>query len=120
VSKRPPIDLAAITSQVAEPMQEAAQRAPIPAAPAPRPKAPARPPEPETRGGDEFRTENLVPMAFKVTKQFQKRFKTAALEADLKMVELLYEALDVWEKKAGRARGEGARPKSRILEDENY
>ncbi len=50
------------------------------------------------------RTENLEPLAFKVPKAFRKRFKQRALSADLKLNELLFEALDAWEDKQGLKR----------------
>jgi len=45
------------------------------------------------------KTENLEPLAFKVPPAFRKRFKQRALSADLKLNELLFEALDAWEEK---------------------
>lgn len=41
----------------------------------------------------------LVPLSFKVTKSFKKRYQQAALNADMKLNELLSEMLDHWEKK---------------------
>lgn len=41
----------------------------------------------------------LVPLSFKVTKTFKKRYQQAALNADMKLNELLSEMLDHWEKK---------------------
>ncbi|WP_446812280.1 hypothetical protein ACH50O_23150 (plasmid) [Methylomonas sp. 2BW1-5-20] len=41
----------------------------------------------------------LVPLSFKVTKEFKKRYQQAALNADMKLIELLSEMLDDWEKK---------------------
>lgn len=40
----------------------------------------------------------LVPLSFKVTKSFKKRYQQAALNADMKLNELLSEMLDFWEK----------------------
>jgi hypothetical protein len=74
--KRPSVDLAALTADTAEPMMEASQRR-------------AAPPT----------TPNLEALAFKVPATFRKRFRQAAVEADLKLNELLFEALDAWEEK---------------------
>jgi hypothetical protein len=99
MSKRPSIDLNALTSEAAAPMAEAAQRSaprPVPAlAPAPAPpKAPARP-----EREDATPTANLEPLAFKVPPAFRKRFRQCAIDADLKLNELLFAALDAWEEK---------------------
>jgi hypothetical protein len=92
MSKRPPLDLMALTSEQATPMPEASQRLPEPVEPAkPLPKSLTR--------HAEARTENLEPLAFKVPRLFRKRFKQCALSADLKLNELLFEALDAWEEK---------------------
>lgn len=90
MSKRPPLDLMALTSEAATPMPEAAQRAATPkpvrmAAPSPEP----------------VRTANLEALAFKVSPAFRKRFRRRAVEADLKQNELLFEALAAWEKARG-------------------
>jgi hypothetical protein len=79
MSRRPEMDLDAIiagAAQVAEPMREAVQRG--------------------EKG--KTRTENLEALAFKVSPEFRKRFKTLALNADLKLNELLFQSLDAWEK----------------------
>jgi hypothetical protein len=93
MSKRPAVDLAALTSEAAAPMTEASQRAarPAPAAPPPARRA-AEPPT---------KTANLQALAFKVSPAFRKRFKQNAANADLKLNELLFEALDAWEGKKG-------------------
>jgi len=39
----------------------------------------------------------LVPLSFKVTKSFKKRYQQAALNADMKLNELLSAMLDHWE-----------------------
>jgi hypothetical protein len=91
MSKRPAIDLSALTSSAAAPMAEASQRTPH-VVPPPPPPAPAR-------EGDETRTANLEALAFKVPKAFRKRFRQRAANADLKLNELLFEALDAWEEK---------------------
>ena len=104
MSKRPAIDLSALTSEAAAPMTEAVQRAPRPA---PEPAAAAavaasspaakakRHPEPSTK------TANLQALAFKVSPAFRKRFRQRAADADLKLNELLFEALDAWEEQRG-------------------
>ena len=48
-----------------------------------------------------MKTENLEALAFKVPPAFRKRFKQRAVNADLKLNELLFEALDAWEEKNG-------------------
>lgn len=40
----------------------------------------------------------LVPLSFKVTKSFKKRYQQAALNADMKLNEFLSAMLDHWEK----------------------
>lgn len=92
--KRPTIDLAALTSEAASPMTEALQRT------APRSQqiaAAAGPMSAEPR----TRTANLQALAFKVSPAFRKRFRQRAADADLKLNELLFEALDAWEEKRG-------------------
>ena len=104
-SKRPAIDLMALTAEQAMPMPEAMQRSapqPIVAAPpaaltivpkpapAPRKREGASAPEPTPSA-------NLESLAFKVSPAFRTRFRTRAAEANLKLNELLFEALDAWE-----------------------
>jgi hypothetical protein len=99
MSRRPPVDLAALTSEAAAPMSEASQRVARPvlaATPADRPivqtvEAPTK-------------TANLQALAFKVSPGFRKRFRQRAADADLKLNELLFEALDAWEEKRGLKR----------------
>ena len=94
MSKRPPIDLMSLTSEQAAPMPEASQRMPVSAA--------KEKPQPVTKMRREaVRTENLEALAFKVPPVFRKRFKQRAVTADLKLNELLFEALDAWEKMNG-------------------
>src|SRR5262245_60485922 len=95
MSKRPPIDLMALTSVQATPMPEAVQRAATPAEPA----EPAKKlPKSLTRLA-KVRTEDLVPLAFKVPPAFRKRYRQRALTADLKLNEFLFELLDMWDEK---------------------
>lgn len=82
MTKRPPVDLKALTSEQAAPMPEAAQRT-------------ASPPISPTK------TANLEALAFKVPPEFRKRFRQRAVMADLKLNELLFAALDAWEEKHG-------------------
>jgi hypothetical protein len=99
-SKRPLVDLAALTAEAAVPMAEAQQRAPqiTPAnTDAPPPGRVQAKPLP-------VRTENLEALAFKVSPAFRKRFRKRAVEADLKLNELLFEALDAWEQHKGLRR----------------
>lgn len=107
MSKRPGIDLLALTSEAAVSMPEAAQRSAL------QPRPPAAPntlassaPAHHTAGvaaseAARVRTENLEALAFKVPPAFRKRFRTRAAEANLKLNELLFEALDVWEAHQG-------------------
>ena len=83
MTKRPPIDLKALTAEQAAPMPEAAQRT-----------APPSPP-------GSAKTANLEALAFKVPPEFRKRFRQRAVMADLKLNELLFAALDAWEEKHG-------------------
>lgn len=106
MSKRPAVDLMALTSEAAAPMQEAAQRV----APAHRPaSAPVTqknvtPPVPLGENGAKTATANLEALAFKVAPEFRKRFRQRAVEADLKLNELLFAALDSWEREQGLKR----------------
>lgn len=94
MSKRPSIDLMALTSEPAAPMPEAVQRVT-------KTSTPDKPlPNSLTRHAH-VKTENLQALAFKVPPVFRKRFKQRAVTADLKLNELLFEALDAWEEKQG-------------------
>lgn len=97
MSKRPPVDLMALTSDQAQPMPEAAQRAAPPVLrPVPKEEPPARPAA--------VKTANLEALAFKVSPEFRQRFKERAVASRLKLNELLFEALDAWEEKRGLKR----------------
>lgn len=99
MSKRPAVDLAAITSEAATPMTEAVQRMPRPAA---APSVPTPPASPRSQPkAAATKTADLQPLAFKVPPAFRKRFRQHAANADLKLNELLFEALDAWEEKKG-------------------
>ena len=93
MNKRPAIDLIALTTDHAAPMPEAAQRMPVATQQKQSSKSGARP--------DAVRTENLEALAFKVPPAFRKRFRQRAAAADLKLNELLFEALDAWEETKG-------------------
>jgi hypothetical protein len=95
--KRPAIDLTALTSETAAPMTEAVQRTPRPAI-----VGPAPPPAPLVEAPT--KTANLQALAFKVPPAFRKRFRQRAADADLKLNELLFEALEAWEEKRGLRR----------------
>jgi hypothetical protein len=82
MSKRPPVDLKALTAEQAAPMPEAIQRM------APSPVG-------------SVKTANLEALAFKVPPDFRKRFRQRAVAADLKLNELLFAALAAWEEKHG-------------------
>jgi hypothetical protein len=78
-------------------MNEASQRV---ARPAPVPVTP-----PVTQpAAAASKTANLQALAFKVSPGFRKRFRQRAADADLKLNELLFEALDAWEEKSGLKR----------------
>lgn len=93
MSKRPAIDLMALTTEHAAPMAEAAQRTPVAASQTRFQASGSRP--------QAVKTENLEALAFKVSPVFRKRFRQRAVAADLKLNELLFEALDAWEEKKG-------------------
>ena len=104
MSKRPAFNLADLTAEAAAPMSEAAQRVARPAAVPAAAAAPAAvPSEPTPRrvSDTSTKTENLEALAFKVPKAFRRRFKQRATNADLKLNQLLFEALDAWEEKMG-------------------
>lgn len=92
MSKRPSVDLMALTSGPATPMPEAGQRAATMA-------TSAKEPPPSRHRPEKVKTENLEALAFKVPPAFRKRFKQRAVSADLKLNELLFEALEAWEEK---------------------
>jgi hypothetical protein len=94
VNKRPAIDLTALTSEAATPMTEAAQRVARPA------YVPTATPAVH-HAESQTKTANLQALAFKVSPTFRKRFRQRAANADLKLNELLFEALDAWEEKQG-------------------
>jgi len=73
MSKRPTVDLMALTSEQATTLPEAVQRAAV-------------------------STANLEGLSFKVPPEFRKRFRRHAAEADLKLNELLFAALNAWER----------------------
>jgi hypothetical protein len=82
----------ALTSEQATPMAEATQRVAATDNKKVSPKASAP---------EHVKTENLQALAFKVPPAFRKRFRQRAANADLKLNELLFEALDAWEAKNG-------------------
>ena len=49
------------------------------------------------------RSTGSAPLNFKVPPDFRRRFRQRAAEADLKLNELLREALDAWEQRRGLA-----------------
>ena len=102
MSKRPAVDLSALTSDAAAPMAEASQRMPriVHPSPPPSPAAPvAEKPRSSPAPADQTRTADLKPLAFKVPAAFRKRFRQRAANADLKLNGLLFEALEAWEEK---------------------
>lgn len=99
MSKRPAIDLMALTAEQAAPMPEAVQRMPTPSVAKPPKAAPA--PKAVKAAPQPVPTAELENLSFKVPPEFRKRFRTRAFEADLKQNELLFEALDAWEARKG-------------------
>jgi hypothetical protein len=95
MSKRPAVNLADLTSEAAAPMSEATQRV-APALVTVAPPAPVLP-----KADRSVKTANLQALAFKVSPLFRRRFRQRAADADLKLNELLFEALDAWEEKRG-------------------
>jgi hypothetical protein len=93
MARRPAIDLASLTAEAARPMADATQRTahvvPMAAPASPAAKAPATP------------GATIQALAFKVPPAFRRRFRQRAADADLKLNELLFEALDAWEEKRG-------------------
>jgi hypothetical protein len=98
LSKRSFVDLMSLTSEQAAPMPEATQRMPVVAI---TPKLQPKPGLEDAARPEAVKTENL---AFKVSPVFRKRFRQRAVAADLKLNELLFEALDAWEEKHGLKR----------------
>jgi hypothetical protein len=94
MSRRPSVDLSSLTSEAAAPMPEASQRTPHVVALA---AAPSPPPAPPQTADLSAKTPNLQALAFKVPAPFRRRFRQRAADADLKLNELLFEALDAWE-----------------------
>lgn len=97
-SKRPAIDLMALTSDQAMPMAEALQRtAPHGATGG----ALSRARKNIGPKGEHVPTANLEALAFKVPPSFRKRFRSRAAEVDMKLNELLFAAFDAWEGQQG-------------------
>jgi hypothetical protein len=101
-SKRPPVDLLAMTSEHAIPLPEATQRI----APQPSESQAVKPPPTARKGKgtpprEHVATANLEALAFKVPPSFRKRFRSRAAEADIKLNELLFAAFDAWEAQQG-------------------
>ena len=94
-TKRPTVDLMALTAEQAAPMAEAVQRT----APREGVEPAVRPRAEKGRGGKVERvpSANLEALAFKVPPSFRKRFRSRAAEADMKLNELLFAAFDAWE-----------------------
>ena len=101
MSKRPSIDLSALTAEAAAPMTEAVQRAARPAPAIAGEVARAAPAKGKQAAEPPTKTANLQALAFKVSPAFRKRFRQRAADADLKLNELLFEALDAWEAQRG-------------------
>ena len=98
MSRRPTVDLAALTAEAAAPMTDASQRGARPVS------VPEGGPDVAKRTETLTKTANLQALAFKVSPAFRKRFRQRAADADLKLNELLFEALDAWESAHGLKR----------------
>ena len=95
---RPTVDLASLTSEAAVPMPEATPRlASVPTTPAQA--VPPDAPGPDDQRPERTKTADLEAISFKVPPAFRKRFRQRAIDADLKLNELLFAALDAWEEK---------------------
>ena len=94
-TKRPTVDLLALTADQAAPMAEAVQRT----APREGVELASKPRPGKGRAGREDRvpSANLEALAFKVPPSFRKRFRSRAAEADMKLNELLFAAFEAWE-----------------------
>ena len=92
MTKRPSIDLKALTTDQAAPMQEAVQRVTKTASPDVKPTK-------SLTQQAKVKTEDLEPLPFKVPRPFGKRYRRRAFDADLYLNELLFEALVAWKKK---------------------
>jgi hypothetical protein len=102
MSKRPAVDLAALTAEAAAPMTEASQRVARSPSPAAVSSAASLEEVVDAGAGEGgTKTANLQALAFKVSPAFRKRFRQRAANADLKLNELLFEALDAWEEQKG-------------------
>ena len=86
MSKRPTVDLLALTANQATPMVEAVQRAPSQPKNQKKAKRTEKQSEPEAKTA----SENYEALAFKVSPEFRRRFRQRAVTADLKLNELLF------------------------------
>jgi hypothetical protein len=95
--QRPAVDLASLTSEAAVPMPEATPRMASIPTPAPVTTAPA--PVAVERQSEHTKTADLEAISFKVPPAFRRRFRQRAVNADMKLNELLFAALEAWEQK---------------------
>lgn len=100
MSKRPTVDLMALTSEQATPMPEATQRTALQPTVTSSLKDESKNEKAEAKP-EHVGTANLEALAFKVSPSFRKRFRSRAAEADLKLNELLFAAFDAWEIQQG-------------------
>ena len=96
MSKRPAIDLAALTSEAAAPMTEASQRAARP-----RRTSAAAPPPASAAGRACHQDRQSAGARVQSVAGVPQTLPQRAANADLKLNELLFEALDAWEEKRG-------------------
>ncbi len=98
-TKRPTVDLMALTADQAAPMAEAVQRtAPVGSV---EPAAGRRVGKGRAAKEEHVPSANLEALAFKVPPSFRKRFRSRAAEADMKLNELLFAAFEAWEGQQG-------------------
>lgn len=95
---RPTVDLASLTSEAAVPMPEATPRLASVPQPAATSGLPGVSPTVDQRPA-RTKTADLEAISFKVPPAFRKRFRQRAVDADLKLNELLFAALEAWEEK---------------------
>jgi hypothetical protein len=96
---RPAVDLASLTSEAAVPMPEATPRMASVPTPAPVTAPPPRPAALDERQPEHTKTADLEAISFKVPPAFRRRFRQRAVNADMKLNELLFAALEAWEEK---------------------
>jgi hypothetical protein len=64
----------------------------------------------KTDQGMDAEGQNLVALSFKVEPEFRKRFRRAAVDADLSMVDLLRAALEAFEREQNNGKSQAKTP----------